>query len=242
MVKAAVTAAALAWLSFSCTALVAPSLRRSNAVRAGFAGKAASRSKRSGTISMYWHVFPRDYSDSNFLDDGRTYEGTILTKEYHIEPGESRNLGREDLGTYAYQSPNVDEVQCILQVAEDGSAVYAYAQGRTPTGWRTRPDEPWRWMQPGESTTLQSGWKVSLDCNNPESAVYKMEKAGRFLVEDYINSVNGVGTVDLRRTGVGGGGGGGLPPGWSAQVDPQSGQTYYSNQNTGETSWDPPQY
>ena len=173
MVKAAVTAAALAWLSFSCTALVAPSLRRSNAVRAGFAGKAASRSKRSGTISMYWHVFPRDYSDSNFLDDGRTYEGTILTKEYHIEPGESRNLGREDLGTYAYQSPNVDEVQCILQVAEDGSAVYAYAQGRTPTGWRTRPDEPWGWMQPGESTTLQSGWKVSLDCNNPESAVYK---------------------------------------------------------------------
>ena len=32
----------------------------------------------------------------------------------------------------------------------------------------------------------------------------------------------------------------GLPLGWVALQDPGSGRTYYANQNTGETSWDPP--
>jgi len=31
-----------------------------------------------------------------------------------------------------------------------------------------------------------------------------------------------------------------LPPGWVAIQDPTSGQTYYANQNTGESSWEPP--
>jgi len=31
-----------------------------------------------------------------------------------------------------------------------------------------------------------------------------------------------------------------LPPGWVAIQDPSSGQTYYANQTTGESSWDPP--
>ncbi|KAL7522204.1 hypothetical protein ACHAWX_006895 [Stephanocyclus meneghinianus] len=32
-----------------------------------------------------------------------------------------------------------------------------------------------------------------------------------------------------------------LPPGWVALQDPSSGMTYYANQDTGESSWDPPQ-
>jgi len=32
-----------------------------------------------------------------------------------------------------------------------------------------------------------------------------------------------------------------LPSGWVALQDPSSGMTYYANQNTGESSWDPPQ-
>lgn len=32
----------------------------------------------------------------------------------------------------------------------------------------------------------------------------------------------------------------GLPPGWSAAVDPGSGRTYYVNASTGQTSWEPP--
>ena len=31
-----------------------------------------------------------------------------------------------------------------------------------------------------------------------------------------------------------------LPPGWLAMQDPTSGRTYYANQQTGQTTWDPP--
>merc|ERR1719198_2419009 len=89
-------------------------------------------------------------------------------------------LGRYDMVEYDGQSMHVAPDQCVVVAAEDGSCIYVYAQGTQPTGWRTRPDEPWNWMQPGESMALQSGWKISLDCNSPESAVYKFEKAGRF--------------------------------------------------------------
>lgn len=184
------------------------------------------------TISMYWHIFPRDYSDSNWSDQSRTSQGTVLTNEYNLEPGQQQALGRYDMGEYAEQSVNVDPVQCIIQVAEDGSCVYAYAQGNQPTGWRTRPDEPWNWMQPGESVVLESGHKVSLDCNYPEDAVYKCEKAGRFLVQEYLES-QGLAQPQ-------GNGQGQLPPGWTTGVDETSGQQYYFNENTGQSQWDAP--
>jgi protein transport protein SEC31 len=31
-----------------------------------------------------------------------------------------------------------------------------------------------------------------------------------------------------------------LPPGWVAVQDPSTGQVYYANQTTGESSWEPP--
>jgi hypothetical protein len=185
-------------------------------------------------VCMYWHIFPRDYSDSNWSDRTRTSQGTILTKEYNLEPGQQQTLGRYDLGEYADQSPNVDPEQCVIQVAEDGSCVYAYAQGTQPTGWRTRPDEPWNWMQPGESVVLESGHKVSLDCEYPEDAVYKCEKAGRFLVQEYLESQ---GLAQSQ-----GGGQGQLPPGWVKEVDATSGQEYYYNEQSGQSSWEVPQF
>ena len=70
--------------------------------------------------------------------------------------------------------------------------------------------------------TLQSGHKVSLDCDYPDAAVYKFEKAGRFLVQE-----EGLGQ---------------LPPGWITGVDEASGQQYYYNEQSGQSQWDPPQY
>ena len=32
-----------------------------------------------------------------------------------------------------------------------------------------------------------------------------------------------------------------LPPGWYTTVDPQTGQTYYCSEQTGQCQWDPPQ-
>jgi hypothetical protein len=132
---------------------------------------------------MYWHIYPRDFSDSNYGDQDRRRPsrhgtpGSLLNKEFNLEPGRVQEIGKNEING---QAQNVQTDQVVVQVAEDGSCCYVWAQGTQPTGWRTRPDEPWNWMQPGESMALQSGWKISLDCNSPESAVYKFEKAGRF--------------------------------------------------------------
>lgn len=181
-------------------------------------------------VIMYWHIYPRDQADSNYQDTWRgPSDGGRLANEYNLEPGTTQALGALDM--YG-DSPHVAQDQVIAQVAEDGSCCYVYAQGTSPTGWRTRPDEPWTWMQPGEAVTLQSGWKVSLDCQYPESAVYKFEKAGRFLVEEYLAERY------IEPAGVGAQ----LPPGWVTGVDPSTGQQYYYNEQTGASQWDPPQY
>ena len=49
---------------------------------------------------------------------------------------------------------SISPEQCAVQIAPDGSCATLYALGQTPTGWRTRPDEPWNWMQPGETVNL----------------------------------------------------------------------------------------
>ena len=135
-------------------------------------------------------------------------------------------LGRYDFTQREGQKMHVAPDQCLVQAAEDGSSIYVYAQGQTPTGWRTSPYEPWVWMQPGESVALSDGNKVSLDYNDPESAVFKFEKANGASTESNMGSVWG--------------GGGGLPAGWIEGTDEGSGQTYYYNEQTGATQWDRP--
>ena len=208
------------------------------------ASRPATSSSRTRDVVMYWHIFPRTRIPDGLQweDKSRTsFDGTTaLVNEYNVEPGQQQALGCYDFQGGAAYAPGVDPAQCVVQVAEDGSCVYAYAQGQQQTGWRTRPDEPWTWMQPGESIALQTGWKISLDVNNPESAVYKFEKAGRFLVAEYLDAqARKTGTGQY--AGMGGGmGGGQLPFGWTQAQDPQTGQTYYYNQQTGQTSWEFP--
>jgi hypothetical protein len=157
------------------------------------------------TVNMMWHIFPRDGATG------------MLKNDYWVERGQQQVVGRYDMVEYDGQKMEIAPDQCVMVPAEDGSALYVYAQGQQPTGWRTRPDEPWNWMNPGESVALYSGHKISLDCNYPESAVYKFEKSGM------------VGT-------------GALPPGWTTGYDQASAQQFYYNQQTGQTQWEVPQY
>ena len=181
-------------------------------------------------VRMYWHIFPRDGLDREYNDPDRS--SSMLRNEYNVEPGRQQALGRYDMIEYGGHVDRsgafdaIDPAQCIVQVADDGSCVYVYAQGTQPTLWRTRPDEEWNWMQPGESVVLQSGHKVSLDCDYPDAAVYKMEKAGRFLTQDRLN-IQGHTQ---------------LPAGWITGVDEASGQRYYYNEQTGQSQWELPQY
>ena len=188
-------------------------LQKASALHMGPAVRAAVTPRASrASVNMIWHVFPRDGG------------GGMLLTDYYVDRGQEQVLGRYDMTEYDGQKMHVAVDQCVVAAAEDGSCIYVYAQGEGPTGWRTRPDEPWNWMQPGESVALENGHKVSLDCEDPESAVFKFERSG--WAEEY---------------GQQGSGQLGLPAGWVAEVDPSSGQTYYLNEQTGVTQWEAPQ-
>ena len=100
------------------------------------------------------------------------------------------------------------------------------------------------------SQELQSGWKVNLDCQYPESAVYKVEPCATYPPYNVGQPKQGAYGGMGGQQGYGGRGGqqgyggmggqGGLPYGWTSGVDQQSGQTYYYNEQTGQSQWDPP--
>jgi len=170
-------------------------------------------------VKMIWHVFPREGASG------------ILKTDYYVDRGMTQTLGRYDMVEYEGQKMHVAPDQCVVHAAEDGSCIYVYAQGQLPTGWRTGPHEPWTWMNPGESIALTNGHKVSLDYNDPEAAVYKFERSG--WAEEY-------GSYASTGQQQGYGGATQLPPGWTSGIDQQSGQTFYYNQNTGQSQWEPP--
>jgi len=183
------------------------------------------------SVKMVWHVFPRDGAS-----------GMIKT-EYFVERGMQQSLGRYDMAEYEGQLMHVDPCQCTVVAAEDGSCLYVYAQGTSPTGWRTSPYEPWNWMQPGESVALENGHKVSLDCTYPENAVFKFERSN--WGNDYGQQGSGMlgqsaGALPPQQGYGGQQPGGQLPFGWTSGVDQQSGQTYYYNEQTGQSQWEPP--
>ena len=122
--------------------------------------------KPRASVNMIWHVFPRDGATG------------MITTEYFVERGQQQALGRYDMVEYEGQKMHIAPDQCVVVAAEDGSCLYVYAQGTTPTGWRTSPYEQWTWMQPGESVALENGHKVSLDYQYPESAVFKFQRSG----------------------------------------------------------------
>ena len=114
-----------------------------------------------------WYIFPRDGAAS------------MLRNDYQVYNGQQQMLGRFDLmdNPNAMLRPDQQGIaveQCCIQVAPDGSCATLYALGQTPTGWRTRPDEPWNWLQPGQSQILGHHHKFTMDYNYPEQAVYKL--------------------------------------------------------------------
>lgn len=64
----------------------------------------------------------------------------------------------------------VSRIQAIAQVFPDGTAILV-SNGRGPTLWRARGG-PWNPLYKGETKVLQDGDQVSLDCNDPEGAVF----------------------------------------------------------------------
>ena len=71
-----------------------------------------------------------------------------------------------------YQNGETDRVQCMLRVRQEGYLVLIGCGSKVPTLWRNRGGQ-WNELYKGQETTIQNGDQVSLDCNNPESAIFE---------------------------------------------------------------------
>jgi hypothetical protein len=84
------------------------------------------------------------------------------------------------------------------------------------------------------------GWQVSLDCNDPEAAVFACHlNGGGDLGSDMQQgrySQQGYAQQGYSQQGYAED----LPAGWTTGIDPSSGSTYYYNEQTGQSQWEPP--
>lgn len=89
---------------------------------------------------------------------------------FALRAGDEQVLGRADMEV---PSNYVSRQQCVIQVAEDGSATL-YSCGKAPTGHRS-PGRDWQNVQNGEFRMLTDGDQLSLNTNYPESAVFTFQ-------------------------------------------------------------------
>ena len=135
---------------------------------------------------------------------------------YYVRNGEDQVLSRCNM---LFKTDNVDRVQCQIKVLADGAATVIGCGNKSPTLVRSRSDGQWAPLYKGEKRALFDGDEISLDAYDPEAAVF----------------------VCTEETAQQGGAQGGLPAGWYTTVDPESGQTYYCNEQSGVCQWDFPQ-
>jgi len=132
----------------------------------------------------------------------------------------------------------VSREQCLVKAGYDGSATVV-SLGKPLTGWRAGAGMAWQWLRKDDERALFQGAQLSLDQSNPEADVFTIQKQE---MGAYGQS-QGYGQPQQQAGGYGQypGGAQGLPVGWAAAVDPGSGQTYYYNEQTGQSQWEPPQ-
>ena len=122
----------------------------------------------------------------------------------------------------ADQAATVSEMQCLVQVAADGTATLV-SLGNRPTGLRARYGAPsYGLRKDGPPHVLVDGEEIILDVE--QTAAY---------------------TCQAERTDTGVGGypqqGGAQVAGWTTRIDESTGSTYYYNEETGQSQWEPPQ-
>mmetsp|Transcript_24282 Transcript_24282/g.77942 ORF Transcript_24282/g.77942 Transcript_24282/m.77942 type:complete len:235 (+) Transcript_24282:111-815(+) len=156
-----------------------------------------------GVVGHDKHIYGREREDYTELP-------------YIVNVGDETVLSRWNM---MQPSSFVSRVQCIVQVAPDGTP-YLYSCGKPATGCRQGRGAPWYWVEKGQALALATGSQICLDATNPEGAVFHVQVEGQ--------------------PGVQGQQQGQLPYPWEQQVDPQSGQAYYYNPQTGQSQWEAP--
>ena len=161
---------------------------------------------------------------------------------YTLRNGDEQVLSRWNM---LKQKLTVSRKQSTVRILNDGTATLT-SIGRGPTLWRARGDA-WYELRNGESLVLSDQDQVSLDCNDPEAAIFTChdERAvqqdgyaqGGYAQDGYAQ--DGYAQDGYAPNGYAQGRQAQLPHPWEQVVD-QDG-VYYRNPQTGVTTWDPPQ-
>lgn len=163
------------------------------------------------------------------------YEQDYRYLPYTLRNGQMQVLSRWNM---VNEKLTVSRVQCKVRVSSDGTATLRSC-GKGPTLWRAWGG-PWNVLHKDERHILSDGDQVSLDWQDPEAAVFTCQvqaamQQGGYEQQGYAQQGNGQsgytqqGFPNQR-----------LPAGWTAGVDPSSGGTYYYNEQTGQSQWEPP--
>ena len=149
-----------------------------------------------------------------------------MDRRYNLRRHDEQVLSRYNM---LKQKLTVSRKQCLVSCLADGTATLT-SIGRGPTLWRERGG-PWCSVQKGEGLTLTDGDGIALDCNNPEGAAFEC-LAKRVVQQGQGGYPQGSRYAQQGQPE--------LPYPWEQLTD-QNGHAYYSNPQTGESQWDPPQ-
>jgi hypothetical protein len=98
-------------------------------------------------------------------------EGRPCQLPYTLGYGDEQVLSRWNMEE---QALTVSRVQAIVKCQADGSALLT-SEGKGATLWR-QYGGPWNYLQTDEQVILGDADQVSLDCNDPERAVFILEQ------------------------------------------------------------------
>eukprot|EP00322_Chrysochromulina_rotalis_P007535 CAMPEP_0115854366 /NCGR_PEP_ID=MMETSP0287-20121206/13988_1 /TAXON_ID=412157 /ORGANISM="Chrysochromulina rotalis, Strain UIO044" /LENGTH=275 /DNA_ID=CAMNT_0003308483 /DNA_START=38 /DNA_END=865 /DNA_ORIENTATION=+ len=161
----------------------------------------------------------------NFYDerDELVYRGL----PYKLKNGDVQVLSRWNMRR---QKLTVSRVQCIVQI-HDGTATLTSC-GKGPTLWRGYGQD-WVALGDGDQVPLTTGDQVSLDCTDPEAAVFTC------LDESLTQDSSHQQPASCHQPGLAQQGQPDLWYPWERLFD-ANGAVYYSNALTGVAQWEPP--
>jgi len=184
-------------------------------------------------------------------DKSRDYEiDKTQPVVYPLCEGDEQVLSRWNM---VEQALTVSRRQCDIECK--GGYATLVSNGRSPTMWRERGG-PWCSVPKGGSLVLSDGDQVSLDAQDPDAAIFTCEAAqpgGSAQQGGYEQQGGSAQQGGYEQQGGYAQQGGyeqqggyaqqgqtQLPYPWEQLAD-QNGAVYYTNPQTGESQWDPPQ-
>jgi len=192
----------------------------------------------------------------DFTQDNPTYSSWGLHATgadplpYTLSTYDEQVLSRWNM---VHQQLTVSRKQCLIKCLGDGTATLT-SVGMGPTLWRMQGN-PWCALQKGDQVALTDGDQISLDCNDPEAAVFvcqgtatqqgggqqggHQQEGGGYAQQDPYAQQAQPQQPQAQQAQQAQPQQGQLPYPWEQLAD-QNGNIYYSNPQTGEASWEPP--